>query len=203
MLKGAVIILLALAAFAPWGLWLQRHYAHLAADPKEEQALFAVPQECRPEPGERLIYLSGLLFIPVLIFVFARLSLHLHFSDRLALAWPGTLGLCLLAGGLVWFVAFATSGDKDDAGNGHYHLRFNYFREHPAALLFVPLLVAVAIRYLPRRAVAAKWYWPLAGVVVLALGRPPFSPIDGFMRTNGISMRCSIPLCASISAKRC
>ncbi len=167
MLKGTVIILLALAAFAPWGLWLQRHYASFEVDQHEAQALFAVPQECRPEPGERLIYLSGLLLIPALIFVFSRMIVRLRFPQRLRFVWMESIGLCLLAGGLMWFATFATSGDKDDAGNGHYHIRFNFFREHPATLVFVPLLMVAGIKYMPRRALAAKWYWSLVGAVVL------------------------------------
>ncbi|HEV8062169.1 MAG TPA: hypothetical protein VGP68_19985, partial [Gemmataceae bacterium] len=168
MLKGTVIILLALVAFAPCGLWLQRHYANFEADPIEAQALFAVPQECRPEPGERLIYLSGLLLIPALIFVFSRIIERSRLSVRLGFVWMESIGLCLLTGGLMWFTAFATSGDKDDAGNGHYHVRFNFFREHPATLVFVPLLMAAGSKYMPRRALAAKWYWSLAGTVALA-----------------------------------
>ena len=179
MLKGAAIVLIALATFAPLGLWLQRHYDNSRADLNETSKIFAVPQQCRPEPGERLIYLSGMLFIPAAIFLFARFSARFPLPTRLRSDWIETIGLCLLTGGLVWFSTFATSGDKDDAGNGHYHVRFNFLREHPAALAFVPLFVAFGIRTASKDnnlipssltdakslkapwSLSARWFWPL------------------------------------------
>ena len=167
MLRGALIILIALAAFAPLGIWLQRHYANFEANPKEARAIFAVPQECRPEPGERLIYLSGMVCITACIFILSRLSAYLSVPVRLRSSWIEGIGLCTLAGGLVCFAAFATKGDKDDAGNGHYHVRFNYFREHPAALVFVPMAMALGIRFGSRKAPAGRWFWPLLAIVAL------------------------------------
>jgi hypothetical protein len=183
MLKGAIIVLIALAAFAPLGLWLHRHYGNSPPDLSETSKIFAVPQECRPEPGERLIYLSGMVFVPTCIFLLASLSARFPLPLKLQSDWIEGFSLCLLTGGLVWFCAFATSGDKDDAGNGHYHVRFNFLREHPAALVFVPLFVALGIRPAPKdknllppsQALdtsdalnlkapwrpAARWFWPL------------------------------------------
>ena len=189
MLKGALIILVALAAFAPLGFWLQRHYDHSRADPNETAKIFAVPQECRPEPGERLIYVSGIVIVPACIFLLAILITRFSHPLRSRSDWLKGVGLCLLTGGLVWFCTFATSGDKDDAGHGHYHVRFNFLREHPAARVLVPLLVALVIRTArrdksPLRSnqpleisdatilherwrLSAGWFWPLAITVSL------------------------------------
>ena len=183
MLKGAAIVLIALAAFAPVGFWLQQHFDNARPDLIETSQLFAVPQECRPEPGERLIYLCGMMLVPAFIFVLARASTRFPLPIRPRSDWIEGVGLCLLAGGLVWFGTFATSGDKDDAGNGHYHARFNFMREHPTALVFVPLCVVLGLRMPPRHknhipsgqpldspdaeyrkspwTLAARWLWPL------------------------------------------
>lgn len=168
MLKGAALALLVLAAFTPLGLWIQHHRPAPNSISAEARSIFAVPEECRPEPGERLLYLSGLIFVPAGIFICARLISRSNSIHLRILWWLEPGAVCMLAVGLVWFAAYAASGDKDDAGHGYYHVRFNYFREHPLALICVPIFLALAARYWPGREASGKWYWPLIGVIVLA-----------------------------------
>jgi hypothetical protein len=165
MLKGTVIVVLALTLFAPLGLWINRHWSAPSPDPTATRSLFAVPDECRPEPGERFVYLSGLLFIPAGIFVLAHNTPAYRLSER----FPGLKAIdsSLFAVSLVWFAMYALSGDKDDAGHGYYHLRFNFFREHPFALIGVPIFLLLATRRRLRAESTSKWFWPLLGAVVL------------------------------------
>lgn len=168
MLKGAAIVLLVLAAFTPLGLWIRQNWPAPNSISAETRSIFAVPEECRPEPGERLLYLSGLILIPASIFICARLASRSSNSRQRRFRWSEATTGCVLAVGLAWFAVYAASGDKDDAGQGYYHIRFNGFREHPLALICVPICLALAARYLPGRDAAQRWYWPLMGAIVLA-----------------------------------
>jgi len=141
---------------------------HPAAIQPKRRPFFAVPEECRPEPGERLIYLSGLVLIPAGIFLLSRLACRSSRFHPRRFLWFEAGAVCLLAAGLVWFAVYATSGDKDDAGQGYFHARFNCFREHPFALISVPICLGLAARFLPRRETGARWYWLLIGSIVLA-----------------------------------
>ncbi len=161
MLKGAAIVLLAVGVFTPLAFLIQHHFAGATCDTSTAATIFAVPQECRPEPAERLIYLCGLIFLPVCIFAFARIPTPLAFSgwsQSRRLRWPIAL---LFVGGVVIFAALAASGDKDDLGHGYYHIRFNFFREHPLFLAVLPLMTWVIARTAAREGQNTRWFWPL------------------------------------------
>ena len=166
MLRGALVILLALAAFAPVAFWLQRHPAQNDFDPKDAAKIFAVPQECRPEPGERILYLAGLLLLPAGIFGLSRLAARIRLAGRLNVDWLCGSGYVVLAAAIICFCAIAARGDKDDLGNGFYHIRYNFFREHPWALLVLPFVMGLIGWRQPGRP-PSRWYWPLASTVAI------------------------------------
>jgi hypothetical protein len=164
MIRGSLVVLFALALFIPLAVLLGRDGPTINSE--RARALFAVPHECRPEPGERRAYLAGLCLLPPLIFAGARLTRRLSFS------WPDNyLWIeALISGGLVVAtlagVALATYGDKDDQGHGWYHLRHNFFIEHPLALIAVPLITCMLMfsRRFPGR---KRWLWASVGVCLL------------------------------------
>jgi hypothetical protein len=168
MLKGAAIVLLAVGAFTPLAWWIQHHFAGVVSDPSVAASLFAVPQECRPEPAERLIYLSSLIFLPLCIFGVSHYRPGLvlpEWCESRWLRWPMAF---TLVGGLICLGAIAASGDKDDLGHGYYHIRFQFFREHPLFLALLPLLTLGVGRAKPPSAQSSRWFWPLLLTICLA-----------------------------------
>ncbi|CAN5423409.1 hypothetical protein BH10PLA2_BH10PLA2_12750 [soil metagenome] len=161
MLKGATVVLLALVAFAPLAFCIQHYYAEKTIDISAAASIFVVPQECRPEPGERLTYLIGLFCLPLAIFGFARLANRINWPNFADHSLLRHLGWLIVTGGLVGFACFAASGDKDDQGSGYYHIRLNFARAHPLSLLFVPLVIGVGLRWQCRDEFRSRWYWPL------------------------------------------
>ena len=129
MLKGAVIIVLALVVFAPVGLWIHCYWPASNPDPEQTRALFAVPEECRPEPGERLIYLSGLVLVPGFLFGLARLISRRGNRLSRSSSW-------LQAGLILLILDWLRLGSTPPAGTattpaGWYHA-INFFRQHPS-----------------------------------------------------------------------
>jgi hypothetical protein len=167
MLKGATIVLLALVAFAPVAFLIQHYFAANTLDSSVAASIFVVPQECRPEPAERLTYLAGLICLPLAIFGFARLANRIYCPSNAQCSWVDRLGWPVIAGGVVAFACYAASGDKDDPGNGFYHIRSNFFREHPFSLVILPLVIAAGLHWQSRLQVEGRWYWPL--LITLAM----------------------------------
>ena len=129
--------------FLPIAFWL---YSVAPVNPAEQAAVadrFVMPEYCRPEPGERLVYLSAIVFLPVTLFGLA--FAWRRWGDRLAPP-PRIIVLSLETAVAVGLSATAWLAVL---GNDYYHLRLNQFFLYP--LLAVPLLPAALL--------AMRWDW--------------------------------------------
>ena len=143
MFKAACCITASVLLFLPIAYYL---YSAAPVDPAERAVVadrFVMPEYCRPEPGERLVYLAGIVFLPLALFgmVFAW---H-RWGDPLppppsiitaSLEIAVAVALTLVA----WLALLA---------NGYFHLRLNEFFQYP--LLAIPILPAALL--------AMRWDW--------------------------------------------
>jgi hypothetical protein len=137
MFKAACCIAASVLLFLPVAFWL---YSAAPVNPAEQAAVadrFVMPEYCRPEPGERLVYLVGIVFLPVALF-------------GLAFAWrcwgsrlPPLPTLLALGLEIAFAVGFTVISWLALLGNDYYHLRLNQFFLYP--LLAVPLLPAALL----------------------------------------------------------
>jgi hypothetical protein len=134
MFKAACCIAASILLFLPVALWL---YSAAPVNRAEQAAVaerFARPEKCCPQPGERLVYLSAIVFLPASLF---GLAFAWRFWENRLPPMPGlTLGLeVAFIMGLTIAIWLAL------LGNDYYHLRLNQFFLRP--LLAVPLLPAI------------------------------------------------------------
>ena len=136
MFKAACCMAASVLLFLPIAFWL---YSVAPVNPAEQAAVadrFVMPEYCRPEPGERLVYLSAIVFLPVTLFGLA--FAWPRWGDRLAL--PPVVVLSLE---IALAVGFSATAWLAVLGNDYYHLRLNLFFLYP--LLAVPLLPAALL----------------------------------------------------------
>jgi hypothetical protein len=143
MFKAACCVAASVLLFLPIAVWL---YSAAPAKPAGQEPVaqcFVVPGFCHPEPGERLVYLCGIVFLPTTLFGLAfacrcwagrlpRINFYLALSMEIAFA----AGVAALS----WFVL-----SKCD----YFHLHYNQFFSSP--LLAIPLLPALYL--------AMRWDW--------------------------------------------
>src|SRR5437899_1309203 len=104
MLKGACCIAVSVLLFLPAALWLR---SACPVSPAERAALadaFVHPGRCRPEPGERLAYLTGIVFLPACLFALAFVCRR--WAGRLpplpGLAWGAEIALAVGLAAFAW-----------------------------------------------------------------------------------------------------
>ncbi len=142
MLKAACCIAASVLLFLPAAYWLYSVTPVNRAQQAVVAEQFAWPDACRPEPGERVLYLSGIVFLPLC--VFGLLFAWRRWEGRLR-PMPGLIwGLEIAVIVALYIVAWLTL-----LGNDYYHLRPNQFFIYP--LLAVPLLPAVLL--------TLRWDW--------------------------------------------
>jgi hypothetical protein len=137
MFKAACCIAATVLLFLPVAFWL---YSAAPVNPVENAAVadrFVMPEYCRPEPGERLVYLSGIVFLPLVLFGIAfawrRWGSRLPSPPSYAV-----LGLEVIFTGGLTVLSWAAF-----RGNNCFHLRLNQFFLYP--LLAVPFVPAVLL----------------------------------------------------------
>jgi Concanavalin A-like lectin/glucanases superfamily len=136
MFKAACCIAASVLLFLPVALWL---YSAAPANPAEQADVadrFGRPECCRPEPGERLVYLSGIVFLPVALFglAFAWRRWESRLPPLPVLAWGLEVAFAAGLTVIAWLALL---------GNNYYHLQLNKFFQYP--LLALPLLPAVLL----------------------------------------------------------
>ena len=140
MVKGACCVAASVLLFLPLALWLHSSVRTPAGERAALANRFVMPEHCNPQPGERLAYLAGIIFLPTCLF-------------GLAFAWrrwgkripplPGVgrvvgVALAVALGATAWL---ALLGDR------YFHLQRNVF-------LLYPLL---AIPVVPTALLAMRW----------------------------------------------
>jgi hypothetical protein len=136
MVRGLAIIVFSIVPFVPLAVWL--YNAQTIAP--ETAKLFAMPELCRPEPGERLVFLAALIYFPVAIailnFVWVRTERRgcIRVSENQRWVQSGYAVLLL--------AVFALSM----VGSNGYHLRRNLFYESPVWGLGCFALTIVLLR---------------------------------------------------------
>jgi hypothetical protein len=140
MLKAACCIAASILLFLPAASCLYSAYHANSVEQAAAAERFARPEMCCPQPAERLVYFSAIVFLPVLLFGLAFAWRHLE--KRL----PPMPGLAL---GLevAFVVALAVTAWLTLLANDYFHVRLNLFFQYP--LLALPLLPAafLALRW--------------------------------------------------------
>jgi hypothetical protein len=159
--KTIACVLLAAVVFVPLACAI---YSSQEVSDEQRQAvaqLFVNPGQCRPEPGERLVYLTGLFFFPVAIlglsYVIRQLKKRGGFRAPRGLPWL----LDLIGCGLL-FGIFIVSMVME---NG-YHLRRNLFYKHPLISLPIVALSLAVLRFCTGQ---NQWVVRAARVLTLTL----------------------------------
>ncbi len=137
MFKALCCMAASVLLFLPAAYWL---YSAAPVNRAEQAAVaerFVMPEYCLPEPGERLVYLSGIVFLPVVLF---GLAFACRRWGSRAPALPLTV---VVAFKIVLAAAVAAAAWLAVLGNDYYHLRLNQFFQYP--LLAVPLLPAALL----------------------------------------------------------
>src|SRR5262249_32922577 len=148
MLRAALSILIPVALFVPLAAWVGTSVHGSPAEQAVIAQQFSMPRFCRPEPGERLAFLIGLVMVPAGIFglnlLWRRWGQPSCGTDcqsvllKQILHWSGAL---LLAVGLplaCWACLAAGTGSTEGRW---FHLRRNLFFSHP--LLTLPLFAVI------------------------------------------------------------
>jgi hypothetical protein len=115
MFKAACCIAASVLLFLPVAFWL---YSAAPVKPAEQAAVadrFAMPELCCPQPGERLVYLSGIVFFPLALFglAFAWRRWGSRLPPLPVLAWSLEVAFAFRQTSVAWLVLL---------GNNYYHL---------------------------------------------------------------------------------
>jgi hypothetical protein len=116
MFKAACCIAASVLLFLPVAFWL---VSAAPVKPAEQAAIanrFVMPVACRPQPGEGLVYLSGIVFLPVSLFgtAFAWRRWGNRLPPMPGLVWSleaaFVVGLGVMAWLAFWETTSTTSG---------------------------------------------------------------------------------------------
>ena len=144
MAKEACCVAASVLLFLPLALWLHSTVRVTPAQRAVVARNFVHPDECHPEPGERLAYLAGIVFLPACLFglAFVCRRWRRRLPTSAGLAWGVEITLAVALAVFTWLALLADE---------YLYLRLNLFFVAP--LLAVPLLPAalVALRWAPRR----------------------------------------------------
>jgi hypothetical protein len=135
MLKAVCCLLVAVALFGPLAVWLN---AAIEVDPQRHEKiaqLFVERDQCLPEPGERLAFLTGLVFLPAAIFGLSYACHRWGAQPGLQLS-PAVRRVVEVVVGVLLFVVYWIALRRE----WYFHVRPNIYFDNPLASL--PLLVA-------------------------------------------------------------
>ncbi len=159
MVKAACCMAASVLLFLPLAFWL---YSVAPVNSTEQAAVaerFSVPELCRPEPGERLVYLSGIVFLPLMLF--ASVFAWRRWGDRAPP--PDSLFLVIE---VAFIAGFSVLVWRVLRGDNYHHLQMNQFFNRP--ILAIPLLPAalLAMRW---DLGGKRWIRPLLHLLSLGL----------------------------------
>ena len=159
MIKGACCVAASVLLFLPLALWLYSANRMPAAQRDAIAQDFVVPGHCKPQPGERLAFLAGVVFLPAALFGLALA--RRRWEHRLPALRGFRYGVgALLAAGLAAYIWLAQRTEE------YFHVRRNVFFTAP--LLAVPLLPA-ALAAMRWDLGGRRWVRPLLHAAALGL----------------------------------